>query len=335
MGENNPGIVKEVRDNSISYIRMIATIMIVLCHIFQYYNNKLAWWLNVGVQIFLIISGYLYGLKTVSNIIEFYKKQILKVVIPFWSYLCVVTIFFVIYQNSQVSPKTIILAFTGAKPFVGLEHLWFVPYIVVCYLLIPILQELRDRWSLFSIRKMLIYLIVLMGIIELLGIAYSFYFVPSRINCFIIGYFLPSIIEKLKERKKELNLIIVVTAFILSIIRIVINTMIDASGVMQSLFGIIGEYSHVILGLAIFVILKTILSNSKQSVFTRLSDKYSYYVYITHHLFILSEFSLFYFFTSKYISIVVICICIALSSVCLRYVTDIINKVLITRVVKF
>lgn len=41
---------------------------IVTCHIFQAYNIPI--WgciFNVGVQIFFVLSGYLYGYKTIDN----------------------------------------------------------------------------------------------------------------------------------------------------------------------------------------------------------------------------------------------------------------------------
>lgn len=44
---------KQVRDIKISFIRMIAMFSIILCHFFQYYHLELAWWFNVGVQVFL------------------------------------------------------------------------------------------------------------------------------------------------------------------------------------------------------------------------------------------------------------------------------------------
>ena len=55
------------RDIRISIIRILATIGIVLCHILQEYGNPLANWLNVNVQIFLFMSGFLYGNKTINK----------------------------------------------------------------------------------------------------------------------------------------------------------------------------------------------------------------------------------------------------------------------------
>lgn len=69
---------------AISFIRALATAMIIACHIFQYLNMELAWWFNVGVQIFLCISGYLYGSKSIEDDFAFIVKQYGKILLDYW-----------------------------------------------------------------------------------------------------------------------------------------------------------------------------------------------------------------------------------------------------------
>lgn len=59
-------------------------LMIISCHIMQYYDLELAWWFNVGVQIFLCISGFLYGQKSIDNVTDFYNKRLKKILIPYY-----------------------------------------------------------------------------------------------------------------------------------------------------------------------------------------------------------------------------------------------------------
>lgn len=54
-------------DYSISMIRAMSMLSIIICHIMQYLNIELAWWFNVGVQVFLCISGYLYSDRKISD----------------------------------------------------------------------------------------------------------------------------------------------------------------------------------------------------------------------------------------------------------------------------
>lgn len=61
-------ILNELDKKSITYLRVLATISILCCHLVVTFNSKLlemsAQFFNVGVYLFLIISGYLYGKKT-------------------------------------------------------------------------------------------------------------------------------------------------------------------------------------------------------------------------------------------------------------------------------
>lgn len=72
------------KDYSISCARFIAMCFIVACHMMQrdgFASNingahiEWAFWFNVGVQMFLFISGVLYGLKDKIDIVLFYKKS--------------------------------------------------------------------------------------------------------------------------------------------------------------------------------------------------------------------------------------------------------------------
>lgn len=49
------------RNEAISFIRLLSLLMIIICHIMQFFNIELAWWFNFGVQIFLCISGFFMG----------------------------------------------------------------------------------------------------------------------------------------------------------------------------------------------------------------------------------------------------------------------------------
>lgn len=44
----------------ITIIRIIAMFSVILCHIFQENENELAYWFNVGVQVFIFISAFLF-----------------------------------------------------------------------------------------------------------------------------------------------------------------------------------------------------------------------------------------------------------------------------------
>lgn len=76
----------------ISYLRVFAMILILACHIVQEHNNvyinMTAQFLNVGVSIFIIISGYLYGKKEIKE--EYFKwiiKRAKRILIPMYFFM--------------------------------------------------------------------------------------------------------------------------------------------------------------------------------------------------------------------------------------------------------
>ena len=73
--------VQTIRDKNpnIGFARFIAMCFIIVCHILQYFGYELAWWLNVGVQMFLFISGFLYGNKNIDDPIIFIRLNFKKI----------------------------------------------------------------------------------------------------------------------------------------------------------------------------------------------------------------------------------------------------------------
>lgn len=68
---------------ALTYIRVLAMVSIVVCHLFQgfglYHYSSV---FNVGVQVFLILSGFLYGSKIVSDWKGFLLGRIKKLYLP-------------------------------------------------------------------------------------------------------------------------------------------------------------------------------------------------------------------------------------------------------------
>ncbi|WP_368335686.1 acyltransferase family protein [Phocaeicola dorei] len=97
---------------SISCIRLVAMLLIISCHICQYYGNELAWWLNVGVQIFFVLSGFLYGNKRIDEPIEWIRKQFVKILPTYYLFIFITVILYLIFSpetlsitsNPQLSP---------------------------------------------------------------------------------------------------------------------------------------------------------------------------------------------------------------------------------------
>ena len=127
---------------ALSMIRVFAMMLIVSCHIAQCYELQIAWLLNVGVQIFFFMSGFLYGRKDIAiSPFAFYKKRLVKVYIPFLILVVLVVGVYAVFHLYRPNPRQLILYLFSLQwfstPIEGLNHLWFLTVLMIGYLLTP------------------------------------------------------------------------------------------------------------------------------------------------------------------------------------------------------
>ena len=90
------------QDNLIILLRVFAMILILVCHIVQEHSNEYikmtAQFLNVGVSIFILISGYLYGTKKINeNYVQWIIKRAKRILIPLYIFMAYLLL--IIYFN--------------------------------------------------------------------------------------------------------------------------------------------------------------------------------------------------------------------------------------------
>lgn len=313
MGPNNENIrilIGGGRNQAISLIRLLSMLMIFTCHIMQYYDFELAWWFNVGVQVFLCISGFLYGQKSVDNVIDFYNKRLRKILIPYYLVFISLGITEFIFVRNVFSIRNFMLGMVLCSTIKGAEHLWFIPTILMCYLITPILQGYRDKCV---EGKRTIVIFVVLGVVITSVLMWGFtIFNPAWICCYVIGYAL-GINEDSKYINEKFLLII---AGIIAIIGNGLQIYCDYSANIDFTgYGIIQYYNHVILGVFIFLFLKVIFERmnlNKIRKLLKLSDAYSFEVYLVHQILILGPFSLLaltgYFLVNSLILLLSVCV---------------------------
>lgn len=283
------GVVE--RNDVISFIRALSMLMIISCHIMQYLHMELAWWFNVGVQVFLCISGFLYGQKELCHTTSFLRQRFKKILVPYY----LVYVFFgsleFIFVRDTFNFVTFLRGLFVNAVIKGGEHLWFIPTILMCYIITPMLQDykvtiVKDKRGLW---RFTIISLVASGIF--FG-GFSNYFNPAWISCYVIGYSL-GINENTKLiSEKFLLLLFGVIAVMGNGLQIYCTYFSDLSIPKHSL---VFNYNHVMLGVLIFLLCKAICQrhnmNRIKSILD-LSDKYSYEVYLVHQFVVLGPFSL-------------------------------------------
>lgn len=294
------------RNHAISAIRFISTILIIICHVFQYLNNDLCCWFNVGVPLFFMISGFLYGGKNIQNTIFFLSRSFLKILIPYWLMLSFAIGFLAIYSPSSLNIKEVCLAFFGLCTLKGLRHLWFIPYILFCYLLIPYLQALKNYCKSKSLMKTIFVYSLFLLLIQIIGFVYKSFFLPDRITAFLIAYFIPDLYNRFNSKKTSFVVFIVVAiGFIAWGVRYYLRY--NYVGPYFQIVGLYDRYSMLAAALALFLLMSFVFKNIKGSSFLSITDKLSYPVYLTHGLLIFGPIPVLAITSKMPVNIVLLC----------------------------
>lgn len=287
----------ERKNYSISCIRFVSLLLIVICHFMLYYNYWLAWWFNVGVQIFLCISGYLYGQRSISDIPAFIIKRIKKIIVPYYLIFVTVAILHYLFVRECIDLDIFVGGLLLKKFLNGGEHFWFIPVITICYAVSILLDRFKEKYVknsdsffIFSVVSVVVALVVF-------GLVFSYY-KTDCIVCFILGYCL-GVNDTGKYIPTKFNVgLFSFFAIIGNGLQIYFTyfRMIIIPQEFFELYRVFRYCNHVTLGIILFIVLKLLFDKvqfrPKMLAFLDKADNYSYEVYLVHQFLILGPFSL-------------------------------------------
>lgn len=140
------------KDISISLIRIIAMFMIISDHLLSVIEFPLKSLIvqvsNSGVLIFLLISGFLFGNRKIDNWKKWFINRILRICVPMWIFMTVDFIVETVLWNNFDIKYVFIYAFNLQGIFgvtIGGMNLWFLTLIMICYLITPALQWIKQK----------------------------------------------------------------------------------------------------------------------------------------------------------------------------------------------
>ena len=297
--------ISEDESNIISLVRVFATFLIVMCHYIVIYS-KVAWLsmvFNVGVELFFIISGFLYGQKKIIGVRKWLIKQIYKIAVPIYLYYLISGILLcAMRQLGDINLIGVIKQLLFLNGFIGggigniaTSHLWFMSYILLCYAITPILQILRGKLR-FGINMLIAVIAAVLEIVFILTIelnnqtAYLVHL--SGVVLYIFSYFFSCYWNR--EINKPCYILLCALMLIANIFRIVTNTYIDnntAPLLFKIYFSVISAYSQCIFAMWIFMTIH-IAYYAKKEIYFKIKkyiifwDRRSMYMYIVHEMFI-------------------------------------------------
>ena len=270
---------------------------------------------------FLFISGHLYGGGGKRTTLDFYINRVKKVLLPYYLTISTFLLIHVIFLNKAFTKIDIFqLYICNANTTIqGGEHLWYIPLILLCYLLTPIFLDLinyNDK------RKMLIIVLILcLAVIIFFHFFINLYFYnPAWIICYFLG-----LVYGRNEKHSSaiqinrFNLVFIILSFqnVFQILNDYCFHIIDKENTYYRLWC---NFNHVWLGITIFIVLRWVfikngIAKTENKVLLsvlNVSDKYSYEAYLVHQFIILGPLSL--MTLTKYavvnIFIIVLLICV-------------------------
>lgn len=303
--------------NAISVVRSCAMLMIVLCHLLQAYGNNLAWLFNAGVQVFFVLSGYLYGHKYIADWRKWFSARIRKLYIPvaLFSVVMLTVMKFVCSEPvkllNYVSYLLDIQAFRGG--YNGLSHLWFMTAIAVCYATTPLLQRFK---------KFAPYLLLIL----LVANALIYMMLKKDIACFTwISLYSAGYCYARLGRFRKYALCFFSVLFVLLTCCLNWEVILQYDNVLNKAWHGVAGVVFCLLGIKTFSRLPVARLMPAIAPF----DKYSFYIYITHHIFILGPLALIPHISSTYLAISLVVVSTILSTTALVMATNYINNKII------
>lgn len=279
------------KDFTIQITRIIAMFMIILCHLVQEVNNKYiqltAQFFNVGVFIFIFISGYLYGNKNIDNCKTWFKNRFIKIMIPV--YIFMICIFgFQILVSKNFELKYVFIYLFDLQFILGgvhgAQHLWFLTIIMLLYMITPILYKNKEK-LLKNNKKILITIFIIAIICAYINENIG------RTLMYILLYISAYIYRNINKNTKKSKILLCIGMVALFGIRVISRKFFDGTVFYNTIVVCI---TQILLTYNIYWLINEILKglNMKENKFLNHFDNISYYIYITHIMFISGPISL-------------------------------------------
>ena len=286
------------RDDAVSLVRLTGMTCILLCHLSTWFGlYALTQLFNVGVPLFLMVSGYLYAGKDLRPV-SFLCRRYVKVTVPVLLFLAFLSAFYLISVQTpawETLPLYLVnlqgVSFLcGYIPYTefctGVGHLWFLTVLFVCYLCILPLGKLRASEKL-SVRGAVCLVLASTAAVAAL--------IPVRIylqyiQIFLIGYFGKKFFFRIRTKTYLLFTCLMVCAIALRLV------MRRTAGETVA-YTVAAALSHNVLAFWIFSTFKwfagrneTLVRDVSQHPVVRHMDELSYPVYIVHYMFLVGPF---------------------------------------------
>lgn len=337
------------RNVAISLIRMICTLMVVILHIFQQLESQVknlyivTEWFNLGLVMFFCISAFLYSHRTITDAPKWLLHRYTEIAIPSMIVGIATIVFFLLFGNISASQiiGTLIssagLEVYAPNPWMFIQ-LWFLTYILFFYITVPFIQKINCQ-KCSEIKFWSIFVIIVITVQVVLFLLEQLFKIPFLSTGILLRLYLPYFVFKRYDingnKIKKVMYFFTFFAAVVVLLTCYIRYFHTFEGVLEQVSELLFVYAQSIAGFVLFFWLYKLFSKLKDySTVLKISDRYSYNVYLTHCLFISYNTSLIRTFENKLVGITLALVLTAVSSVMVYYLTQLVKKPLSRKAIK-
>lgn len=250
----------------------------------------LAQFLNIGVHLFFILSGFLAGYQGVSEPWgRWYRKRLIRILIPFWIFLAVLAMVHTAKGQNVLTVDWLLLLFGLQGSVVGVwgaEQTWFISVLLLCYLITPVIPAAAAKMNKTTGICCLGLMPVVFALFEEPWVCTIFTPVPFYIIAYLAGYhYDPQ--KPVSARMSRISVCVIIAAFSL---RLLVRGVCDGTILYDR---IAVPYTQFIAAGAIFCLFGKLFADKAVPRPVQLISDISFEIYLYHYMFTVGPISIF------------------------------------------
>lgn len=150
--------------------------------------------------------------------------------------------FYFLFARDVITVGTSANALAGSGTITGMGHLWFIPYIICCYVVTPLLYTIAEKMVKNNKQVYGLGVLSICGVVFLYSHFYHCYFNAAWITCYVLGYFMAKA-KPVYSIEESTYLRMVTPIFLLSnLTKIYVEYVRPFSGVFDRMYTIVVPY---------------------------------------------------------------------------------------------
>lgn len=314
-----------------TWLRVAGVFLILMCHFVQQSSNVLlvasGQLFNIGVQIFIILSGFLFGVGgEIRDAQAWYRKRIKRIYVPYELFIIILFLIHLFCKLNLLDLDWIwlVLGLQGSVVGVlGAEQTWFITPLLICYSLTP---ELYRFISENCKKGRMVLLVVVTAILPLMWALFPspvYHTLLSLISYYILAFVMGRYYNKLKITKKWgiFAFVVMCGAFC---IRLIGRYFYDGTILYER---IICGYSQCLAAFCIFYIFSVLFGKRVPLAPVSFLSEISFEIYLVHYMFCVGPVRMFTLTSSWGVN----CVIVTIVSIILAFIIHQISRRIILK----